>query len=77
MCPPAKIPPSTNMTTPVGTIAFEDTHLVMEVDDRVTFGRSPENVVQVGHHPLLDELIPRHAGTVFFSGGRLVVANAS
>ena len=65
------------MTTTVGTIAYEDTHLIVGPDDQVTFGRSPENAVRVGHQPLLDELVPRHAGTVFCSQGRLVVANAS
>jgi hypothetical protein len=65
------------MTIPVGSVACDDSHVIIARSQRVSFGRSPENPVRIGHQPAYDELVPRQAGEIFFANGRLVVANTS
>lgn len=60
-----------------GTVAHEDDHLILTPDQRLTFGRSPENDLRVGATPLHDELVPRQAGAVFAVGRRIAVENTS
>ncbi len=52
-------------------------HAVVELtnDSGISFGRSQENALRIGHAPRLDRLVPRMAGEVSVSRERLLITN--
>ena len=68
--------PRSRRSVPVGTVASEYDRVVVNSEGRVTFGRSPENDVRIGHAPVSDDSIARQAGAIFDVHGRLAVENS-
>lgn len=64
------------MSEPWGCVLTRNT--VVHLDESrpaVTFGRSAEHEVRIGHVPHLDPLVSRHAGEIRWLDGRLLVTN--
>jgi hypothetical protein len=58
-----------------GTISTDAQVVVFGSGREVTFGRSPDAQVRVGHAPVYDDVVPKLAGKVFAHEDHVVVAN--
>jgi hypothetical protein len=60
----------------IATLISElDIVALTEEHPEVTFGRSPEVDLQIGHRPILDRGVAKHAGRVWWAAGELLVQN--
>lgn len=61
----------------VGRVAYGDQVVELSNDDVITFGRAPDAALQIGHDPIVDTLVARHAGSIGTAFGRLAVLNTN
>jgi hypothetical protein len=61
----------------IGVVAYGDQVVEVGSDDVITFGRAPDATLQIGHDPIVDTLVARHAGSIGTAFGRLAVLNTN
>ncbi|HEY8526368.1 MAG TPA: hypothetical protein VIL48_15455 [Acidimicrobiales bacterium] len=62
-------------TAAAGTVATDERVVVLPAEGEVTFGRSPNAALRIGHVPVYDDVVPRMAGRMLSCAGRVLVEN--
>src|SRR5690606_12103111 len=62
-------------TAAAGTVATDERGVGLPAEGEVTFGRSPNAALRIGHVPVYDDVVPRMAGRMLSCAGRVLVEN--